>query len=112
MLSDSSCITLATQELATARFALSLAYFISPEISPVPIPFYRTLHCYACFTRPHTRTCTNMYHPYRNDVSSITLSSFEYFVSIGAGSDILCVQSGHGSLRNRNVRYGQIKCPG
>jgi hypothetical protein len=61
-------ITLAAQEgLAVTRLALYLSLNF-PYLSYITV---------LCLTRPYTCTCSNMYHQYRNAVSSNTHSGFE-----------------------------------
>ena len=60
------------------RLVLYLAYFISPEPSPVrrPSPMYPTLPYSVSYVLAHA-LARNMYHPYRNAVSFDILSNFE-----------------------------------
>jgi hypothetical protein len=106
MLSHSSCINPTVQEeLAAARLALSLAYFfISPEISPVPTPsisHYITLPVSHVLVHALARICTTRIAMTYRLIPSLA-SSILYQLALVL--DILCVQGGHGSPHNENVR--------
>jgi hypothetical protein len=75
------------EELAVAQLASPLAYFIiSPENFPI-LPFLSSI--YHTLYHALSDTSSHMYfHAYVLSVSSYTLSNVEYFVSIGAGSEI------------------------
>ena len=97
ILSHSSCITPAAQEeLAAARLALSLAYlFISPEISPVPIPsivHYITLPISHVLVHGLARIRTTHIAMTYRLIPSLA-SNILYQLALVL--DILCVQGGH-----------------